>query len=68
MYGRDPLGTNELEEHTVHDPTSYEKYLSKKLAALRDFVECHNIEEQSRQKEYYDERSHISNMSNFLDW
>ena len=50
MYGRDPSGINELQESTMHDPTSYKRYLRNKLAVLRDFVEGHKAEVQSQQR------------------
>ena len=65
MFGRDPLGNFHTEESITHDPTSYETFLCKKMATLRDFVEGHTIEAQSRQKEYYDGRSHFSKLSLF---
>ena len=56
----DPLGFFQTQDSTTHDQTSYETFLRKKMATLRDFVEGHTIEALSRQKEYYDNRSHFS--------
>ena len=36
MHGRDPLGFFQTEDSTTHGPISYETFLRKKMATLRD--------------------------------
>ena len=53
MYGRDPPNMIHLKTPAEYNPSSYDLFLFKKLAELRDFVECQMVESQKRQKYYY---------------
>ena len=65
MFGRDPPSMTHLEPLGGYEPSGYERYLSQRLASLKEFVERHRVEAQRRQKEYYDKGSKVKECSKF---
>ena len=65
MFGRDPTSMTHLETLGGYEPSGYERYLSQRLASLKEFVERHRVEAQRRQKEYYDKGSKVYECSKF---